>query len=329
MKDFFQYIKYKRNFIILCCLFAVITVCVFILFRLPLDAVWYPIILCFSLGIFFLLFDFVSAMKKHKRIIELTYSDPRLVEIVEKADSFAEADYIALIDHLREELKSQAEASEEKYTSMIEYYTLWAHQIKTPIASMRINLQNEDSAFSRKLQNDLCRIEQYVEMVLTYLRLDADTTDYLLRECKLDEILSSSIKKFRGDFIGKKISLHFEPTEAVVLTDEKWFAFVVEQILSNALKYTNEGSITIEYEPKGILRIKDTGIGIAPEDLPRIFDNGFTGFNGRTDKKASGIGLYLCKRVCDNLGHKISVESEVGVGTAFSIDLSSDDSFIE
>ncbi len=329
MKNIFSYIKYKRNYIILCCLYAVVTVSVFSLFKFPLKAVWYPILLCFAISICFLAVDYIRVIKKHKKITDLIKADSRLVAITEKPDSFAEADYIDLINTLCAQIKLQAEASGEKYNSMIEYYTLWAHQIKTPIASMSINLQNEDSAFSRKLQNDLGRIEQYVEMVLTYLRLDSESTDYVIRKTNLDEVLKSSIKKFSKDFIGKKLSLNYEPTDAVVLTDEKWLSFVIEQLLSNALKYTNKGSITIEYEPKGILHIKDTGIGIAPEDLPRIFDNGFTGFNGRTDKKASGIGLYLCKRVCGNLGHKITVASTVGVGTDFSIDLSRIDYSIE
>ena len=186
---------------------------------------------------------------------------------------------------------------------------------------MRLTLQNEDTPLTRKLTNDLYRIEQYVEMVLTFLRLNSDSTDYVFKEYDLDNIVKSAVKKFSSEFIGRKLRLIYDPLNTSVITDEKWLSFVIEQVLSNALKYTPSGSITISLVGEKTLRIEDTGIGIAPSDLPRIFENGYTGFNGRTDKKASGIGLYLCRRVCNNLGHTITANSTVDVGTAIDIDL--------
>ena len=159
-------------------------------------------------------------------------------------------------------------------------------------------------------------------MVLTYLRLNSESTDYVIREYDLDEIIRPSVRKFAGEFIGRKLSLQYEPLHTSVITDEKWLSFVIGQVLSNALKYTPSGSISITLEPEKKLCIRDTGLGIAPEDLPRIFENGYTGYNGRMDKKASGIGLYLCRRICTKLGHSITARSEVDVGTAITIDLS-------
>ena len=205
---------------------------------------------------------------------------------------------------------------------MVDYYTLWVHQIKTPIASMHLQLQGQDSRLCRALQGDLFRIEQYVEMVLTYLRLDTRETDYVFRPCDIDALTRQCIKKFSAEFIRRGLALEYEPCPLTVVTDEKWLAFVIEQILSNALKYTKTGTITVAILPQEKLIIRDTGIGIAPQDLPRIFENGFTGFNGRTDKKASGIGLYLSKRILDNLGCKIEVISALGKGTEVGIDLS-------
>ena len=186
---------------------------------------------------------------------------------------------------------------------------------------MRLHLQNEDSTLARKLSADLHRIEQYVEMVLTFLRLNSESTDYVIKEYDLDRIVKQAVKKFSSEFIGRKLSLVYEPLNTTVITDEKWLGFVIEQVLSNALKYSSAGSITITLENKKTLRIRDTGIGIAPEDLPRIFENGFTGYNGRSDKKASGIGLYLSKRICTNLGHTITARSIVDVGTIIDIGL--------
>lgn len=145
---------------------------------------------------------------------------------------------------------------------------------------------------------------------------------YVFRECDLDEIVKDAVKKFSAEFIGRKPRLVYAPLHTAVVTDEKWLSFVIEQVLSNALKYTPSGSITISLVGEKTLRIQDTGIGIAPSDLPRIFENGYTGFNGRLDKRASGLGFYLCRRVCTQLGHSITASSVIGEGTAIDIDLS-------
>ena len=202
-----------------------------------------------------------------------------------------------------------------------DYFTLWAHQIKTPIAAMRLILQTRPENSAGELSQELFRVEQYVEMVLNYLRLDSDSTDFVFRTCDLDGIIRQCVRKYAKQFIRKKISLEYEGTDVQVLTDEKWLCFVIEQLLSNALKYTNTGSIRIFTQGETLV-IEDTGIGIAPEDLPRVFEKGYTGYNGRTDKKATGIGLYLCKRILQKLGHEISISSVVGQGTSVSIDLS-------
>ena len=151
---------------------------------------------------------------------------------------------------------------------MLDYYTLWAHQIKTPIASMRLSLQQEDTPKARQLLQELSRAEQYVGMVMVYLRLTDGGSDFVLRTCDLDAIVRQAVRRFAGEFITRKLKLCYEPLNAACVTDEKWLLFVVEQVLSNALKYTREGSITITMEHPKTLVIRDTGIGIAPEDLP-------------------------------------------------------------
>lgn len=170
----------------------------------------------------------------------------------------------------------------------------------------------------KESESELFKIEQYVEMVLQYLRLNSSINDFVLKEYVLDDILRQAVHKYAPMFIRKKLTLNYEPIETKVVTDEKWLVFVIEQILSNAIKYTKTGSISI-YEEAGMLVIEDTGIGILEEDLPRIFENGYTGYNGRSDKKASGIGLYLCRQIFKKLGHKLSVESEAGKGTKVKI----------
>lgn len=321
MKFFLSYFQQRKKGIFIFFLFCFIFLFAFILYHLPVKAVLYPFFLCMGLGIIFLFFDGRHAFCKHKKLMEMQKFTSYFIEDFPIAETFDDRDYQKIIQLLQEEQRQREDKMNLRYLDMIDYYSIWAHQIKTPIASMRLNLQKEDSEFSRKISEDLFRIEQYVEMVLMFLRLDSDSTDYILREYSLDVIIKQAVKRFATIFIRRKIKLNYKPVQTKVLTDEKWLLFVIEQVLSNALKYTEAGEITIEIKEPKILCILDTGIGIAPEDLPRIFEKGYTGFNGRNDKKASGIGLYLCQRICKNLGHTIKAESSLGKGTKILISL--------
>lgn len=310
---FKDYLKSRLSTVILLIVVEGIFASTYFLFDLPAVTVLYPLILSLVVILIVGIIDFLIILNKHKKLQQSDFPEPSGV---------LEKDYREIIGKLKEEEEFARQKSSSDYNNMVEYYTVWAHQIKTPIASMRLQLQSEDSDLSRRLSGDLNRIEAYVEMVLTFLRLDSTSTDYVIREIDLDSVIKPAIRKFAGDFISKKLSMDFKPTEAKVLSDEKWLSFVIEQVLSNAVKYTKKGGIKIYMDTPGILCIEDTGIGISAEDLPRIFENGYTGFNGREDKRASGIGLYLCKRICNNLGHKIYAESEVGTGTKMFLDLS-------
>lgn len=320
MKLFASYLKYRAKLIAACLVVGGIFASSYLLFEMPVIAVLYPLILTLIAGIIAMVIDFILFVRRHENILS--------EELPEPANKLEE-DYQLIIEKLNEEARFAEKHSSEKYNDMIEYYTVWAHQIKTPIAAMRLSLQSEDSEKARRLMGELNRIESYVEMVLTFLRLDSQSTDYLIKEYDLDTIIKPAIRKFSSDFINKKLKLVYEPVDYKVITDSKWLSFIIEQIISNAVKYTQEGSVRIYMDEPGILCIEDTGIGIVKEDLPRIFDNGYTGFNGREDKRASGIGLYLCRRISNNLGHKINAESEAGSGTRMILDLREKKLFVE
>lgn len=322
MELFCAYIRQRRRGIFVFAIFSLVFFLSFFLYHLPLKAVLYPVLLCALFAVIFTVFDFRRIKKKHDTLNSIHNMLQVTTQELPKTDGIEEKEYQRILHLLSAEYNDFRAKANRSYSDMMDYYTVWVHQIKTPIASMKLNLQNEDTPLSRKLSAELFRIEQYVEMVLTFLRLDSNSTDYLFRECDLDLLIKQAVKKFSRDFIGRKLSLQYEPVCKKIVTDEKWLSFVIEQVLSNALKYTPAGSITIFLDGDCRLHITDTGIGIAPEDLPRIFENGFTGFNGRSDKKASGIGLYLCKRICDNLGHPITATSVVDAGTTILIDLS-------
>ncbi len=329
-EQFFKiYLRQSRKGIGILFLFCAVFLCIFLLYDLPAGAVVYPALICSVLGAGVLARGYYSAYQKHRELDRIAQLSSELMEHFPEKRTAADWDYQEVIGHLREEQSSLKNQLDMRYTDMMEYYTVWVHQIKTPIASMRLMLQNEDSDQARRLSEELSRIEQYVEMVLVYLRLDSESKDHVFRKCDLDQIVRGEVKKFAGQFIRRKIGLRYEPLGCEVLTDEKWLAFVVEQVISNALKYTEEGEIAITLEEPRTLCIRDTGIGIAPEDLPRIFEKGYTGYNGRADKKASGIGLYLCRRICTQLGHRIWAESAPGVGTVIKVDLEREELQVE
>ena len=232
--------------------------------------------------------------------------------------------------------RSESESSAAiRQSQMRDYYSMWVHQIKTPISAMKLLLEVEreelgqlicDDEQSQYLLSDnmdsfedeLFRIEEYVSMALQYQRVSSTENDFVLEKVSVDGVIRDTIKKYAKIMIRRHIGINYSGTGQDVYTDGKWLAFMLEQILSNAIKYTPQGGVTIETaeEKTGFfITIKDTGIGIKAEDLPRVFEKGYTGYNGHADKKATGIGLYLCRQMADKLGHTIRMESEIGKGT--------------
>lgn len=320
MSFFKGYLKERWKRLLMLLLFVCIFAFSFWVYRLPVRAVMYPCALCLLFGAVFAAYDIAKAYRRHKFFEELHRRNTELISALPEPEGIVDSDYQQLISVLKEKIAEITAQTDSRIRDTVDYYTVWAHQIKTPIAAMRLTLQKEDVPEARRLASELSRIEQYVEMVLVFVRLGSDYSDYVFTQQDIDEIIKSSVKKFASEFIDRRIRLEYDSVDIQAVTDEKWFAFVVEQLLSNALKYTREGSIKIYSEGK-VLYIKDTGIGIAPEDLPRVFDKGYTGCNGRTDRRASGLGLYLCRRICQNLGIDISISSTVGEGTTVRLDL--------
>lgn len=330
LPGFRKYLLEYRGLWGLLLVFALIFAVVFYGYHLPLEAVLYSSLLCLGAAVLLLVWRYRGFRRKMGALTRMEQAflrDPEqyYAEQFPAAETLTEEEYqhfLTLISRDRERIRGRAEADREEMT---DYYTMWVHQIKTPIAAMRLLLQRQEGESVRELQDQLFRIEEYVNMVLQYLRLDGGS-DLMVQWNDLDTIVRQAVHKYAGMFIRRRLSLAYEPLNRKVLTDEKWLVFVVEQILSNAVKYTRQGGVTIclEEEPEPTLVIRDTGIGIAWEDQPRIFEKGFTGYNGRGDKRSTGIGLYLCRRILKRLSHDILVESEPGKGTAVRIRLGSE-----
>ena len=298
-------------------LFSIIFFVIFWLYGLPLDAVGYAFLICTFIGSIGALIDFWHFFKQHKTLVDLQKRVMLSIDELPEATNQSEEDYQKLIKVIHQDKIDLITQKDHDYEEMMEYSTLWAHQIKTPIAAMRLLLSDKEES---ECEEELFKIEQYVEMVLTYLKVDHQGNDFQFEFVDIDSCIKQCIRKYAKLFIRKKLQLNYEARSLQVLTDEKWLCFVIEQLLSNAIKYTPSGYVNIEVKDE-MLIIEDSGIGIQKEDLPRVFEKGFTGYNGRKDKKSSGIGLYLVKQVCNRLGHKISIESELGKYTRVMIDL--------
>ena len=313
-------------------LFAVI----FWIYEIPVEIAGYAFLLVILWNVIWFTLVFIR-YEKRQRILEENQGKIRT-----EAGGFPEAEsresemYQELIRQLYEEKKELESSVQIEKQELSDYYSMWVHQIKTPIAALDILLQNteqflyeEDIVNSRinkrleiiqesipvsDMKMELFKIEQYVEMALNYLRVEDISSDLSFKQYAVDDMVRQVIRKYAKIFISKKIKMNFKPTGRYIVTDDKWFVFVLEQFISNALKYTKKGQISIYMKEKSLV-IEDTGIGIPAEDLPRIFEKGFTGYNGRENKKSTGIGLYLCKNIMDKLQWNITVDSEVGSGT--------------
>lgn len=297
------------------------------LYHALIDAISYAAILCLVILIVYFCIDYFYYCKKTKILETNLQRDDMLLLDLPQSSSLLENDYQLIINALTSELNELKQKQQHQSQEMLDYFTMWVHQIKTPIFALRLLIQAQDPANSEMLLQVL-KIEQYVDMAMHYMKLEQISADLQIRHDNLETIVQEVIKKQATFFIQKKLTLQLDEFHLDILSDAKWLSFVLEQILSNALKYTRTGGIHI-YVQDETLYIEDSGIGIKAEDLPRIFEKGFTGHNGRQDKKASGLGLYLCARILKYLGHSIQITSKPNQGTTVMINFHVDDLQVE
>lgn len=305
-------------FLLLC--FAIFAVILY-LYDLPADPVLYAALLCAAVG---LLSFILSYLRFHKRFRRL---ESALLNLPESRDDLPEPSgstavcYDEAVRMLCAKLAQSETDRRRGQEENTDYFTMWVHQIKTPISAMRLMLGEEDTPRSRALSAELFRIDRYAEMALNYARLNSTSNDLVFAKVEVEPVIKRVVRQYAGQFIRKHIALKCDIAPVQVLTDEKWLAFILGQLLANAVKYTESGTVTVTVTMNKVLKVSDTGIGIAPEDLPRIFEKGFTGYNGRAEKKSTGLGMYLSRRAADMLGHTLSVQSAPGAGSTFSLDM--------
>lgn len=223
------------------------------------------------------------------------------------------------LENARENQMNQTEEECKRYTDLMDYYTLWVHQIKTPIAASQLLVQDvTDRNIKSLLEQEIFKIDAYTHLVLQYLRLENFHDDLQLKQVALEHLVKEVVRKYSLFFIQKGLTINLDDLDVKVISDEKWLLIIIEQVLSNSLKYTKSGGIEV-YFKDNTLYLKDSGIGIKDSDILRVFERGFSGYNGRLTQQSSGLGLYLSKKIADQLGHDISISSQVGQGTTVSI----------
>lgn len=317
MQDKFFFLKhhlYSRRFILLLLLivFSIMGMFAFI-FEDGRSLLEYQLLLAFLLASFFLGMDLASAYKEYRN--QLFYASGR-------PQTALEALLFEKLALLEMDKKNRAIEEREKLNDLMDYYTLWAHQIKTPIAASSLLVgEIEDKKVKNQLEQELFKIESYVNIVLQYLRLESFHEDLILKKENVEDLIKEIVKKYAIFFIQKGLSLNLHDLDRTIITDKKWFVVILEQVLSNSLKYTSQGGIEIYFQ-EDTLYIKDSGLGIQDADLLRVFERGFSGYNGRLTQQSSGLGLYLSKKIADELGHQISIASQVGQGTTVMISFS-------
>ena len=322
MKELCDFLREKRQLLFFLLFFEGSLCLTYGLYGLPWGPAGYTCLVTAVVTLGFLMAGFFRWKRKRRQLLILKRQAEQSLETADlpKAETPLEKIYQEIIQDQEKRCQREQKESREKLVRSREYYTRWSHQIKTPIAAMELLLQ-EDPADVRALKRELLKTSQYVEMALSYQRMEGEGNDLVIQRYELRPVVMQAVKKVSPLLIHKHISFSAGDLSGEVLTDEKWLVFVLEQLLTNASKYTKEGGSVRIGKENGLLVLRDTGIGIRPEDLPRIFEWGYTGYNGRLDKRSTGVGLALVKQVMEMLGNKIEIRSVLGEGTEVFLDL--------
>ena len=271
---------------------------------------FYFFLLSSFLTLLFLVWDIFAEAQVYRQEVLYVERDPK---------SPLECVLAEKLEERESELYQKKSEAQSKLTDLLDYYTLWVHQIKTPIAASRLLVAEvSDREVKQQLEQEIFKIDSYTNLVLQYLRLESFHDDLVFEKVQVDDLVKEVVRKYALFFIQKGLTVNLHDLDKIIVTDKKWLLVVIEQILSNSLKYTKKGGLEIYMEGQELC-IKDTGIGIKNSDVLRVFERGFSGYNGRLTQQSSGLGLYLSKKISEELGHQIRIESEVGKGTTVRI----------
>lgn len=326
MHVFLSYIYKTRFFIAFFVIETALSSGILLLNNIAYEEIIYAVCIMGFIALVAFICGFYLFYRSYKELKSVEKNIGILAEDLPTPSGCIEEEYQVLIKKFAFYYNTVLDKNTNTFKEMEEYYTMWIHQIKTPIAAMKLLLQEKAAEFDVSYeQAQLFRIEQYAEMALHYMRLGSESTDFVIKKVNLHNVVKDAVHKYARMFIQKKIKLDFKDFDISVISDEKWIGFVIEQIFSNAIKYTNKGKVSVDCKESGncvTLFIEDTGAGINSADLPRICEKGYTGYNGHNSyngKFSTGIGLYMCSKIIKKLSHKMEIESEEGKGTTVKI----------
>ncbi|MBP1047937.1 sensor histidine kinase [Enterococcus sp. BWM-S5] len=323
MKLFFRYLSDRRVILLTYIGMVALFISTFFLYDVPFEVYGDALLFSGFLLILVTAVQYIRYRKQHLKLLNGKKAVRLYVQSRKSQCQLIEEDYERLLETLDRECREDVAASKQANYRLMDYYSMWSHQIKTPLAVLNLKMQ-ENQLDHTVLKQELFKIDQYLDMMLQYLRLNHTETDFVFEEVDIDRLIKETVKKYATFFIYQGLSFSLEDTGQVIISDKKWLGFVLEQILLNAIKYTRQGGIKIYSNPNKPkeLVIEDTGIGILQEDIDRVFEKGYTGYNGHNEQKATGLGLYMSREIMRKLGHQIYLTSEVGSGTKAWLNLS-------
>lgn len=322
--NFFHYLKDKRNFFILNMIimfFVSLMMIVSTDSRNAVSNIVYTNMVIFFIVAIYVIIEYYYNREFYRELNDVVESNhEEFLATLPKPRNDEQLLYLELLKKVNSVHGDQLQKLYNEKMDHQDFITSWIHEVKVPIAAGRLLMENSNGRTVEnlvdKFEDELDRIENYVEQALYYSRIDSFSKDYFISEVVLDQVAKNSVKKFAKSFINKQIRFHMDNIEQVVHTDSKWLGFIMDQVFSNSLKYTGEGGeISVQFEEdrkEKRLQIQDTSIGIKPEDISRVFEKGFTGSIGRSHAKSTGLGLYLAKEMALKLGHDLSIHSEDG-----------------
>lgn len=322
-----EYFLSKSPYIIMNLIIYLLFLVIMSIARIPAIILFLIFLIWFSPLLIYIAIDFIKKKKIYDDIsgiidkIDKKYLLPEVI----KSPSYYEGKIIyEVLKDCNRNMHEHVNFYKNLQKEYREYIEAWVHEIKTPIASSKLIIENSDSKEKNYLGDELRKIEEYINQALYYSRSTDVSNDYIVKEFSIKEVLQEVIRNNRRDFISKKIFVDIDGVYGKVITDSKWVKFIINQIIINSIKYSkNQNGILRIYSNEGrdnlILTVEDNGIGISKNDINRVFDKGFTGENGRIYGKSTGIGLYLCKKLCEKLGLGISLNSIEKEGTKVNI----------
>ena len=313
-----EYIKDKINYILALAIYLIIISTYLKAINLTYLTIFIVIFITFT---FFILAFLLSYYKtsKYLRNIEKTMDKlPEkylITEILQKPRSAEKLAYYRILKRANKSMLENVTDIKEKQKDYKEYIESWVHEIKIPITSAKLLCENNKSDITNKIDEDIEEVNNYVEQALFYARMDQVSNDFMIREINLNEVIKNVLARNKKIMIQNNMKVELKDVNIKCYTDEKWLEFILNQIITNSIKYRNDNNAVIKItgiqnKENIILKIKDNGIGIKKSEIDRIFDKGFTGTNGRNQTKSTGIGLYLCKRLCEGIGMEIDANSK-------------------